>query len=205
MNRDRLLRAAGAYAEEIAHHLGGLTLQAAVLAGLRLRDGNKYTPDDRLVPSRPDRLFAELRRLWLEYEQLGRSLGGHLEERDRIELRLRRMAETASWHDDLALAALAAELCPADPLARITLAASALRAGRLELADRAIAGLGRGLPPRTLARLYRNRAGLEERRGDDRLALRFARHAVQVDPACPLSRSDLLAYGAKLLAAPSHT
>lgn len=199
MTQALLLRAAGAYADEVARHLGLLTLKASVLAGLRIQDGNKYAPDSRLIPKDPQRLFASLRSAWREYHSLGSNLVSYLEDRHQMEIRLEQMAETDNWNDPLALATVAASLRAFDPLALITLAANGMRVGSLQIAEPALAALiGRpGLSHSIRSRALRNMAGLEEKRGDLPRAVELSRLAAEADPTCTLARVDFFAYGWK--------
>lgn len=202
MSRAAVLRAAGAYADEVAWHLGLLTLKAAVLAGLRIQDGNKYAPDERLIPQHPEALLDRLRLAWQEYEGLGRVLGAYLEDRHRIPIRLERMAATHSWNDALPLALVAAELRLDDPLAAVTLAANFLRGGLLRDAEQALGPVRTNtrMPASLRARAFRNSAGISERSGDPYLAMEYARRAVSESPDCPLSVADYCAYGRKYVA-----
>ncbi|MBC8327793.1 MAG: hypothetical protein H8E31_03510 [Planctomycetes bacterium] len=197
MSQSAILRAAGAYADEVARHLGLLTLKASVLAGLRIQDGNKYAPDERLIPKDPGRLLDQLRDAWLEYDSLGKDLGAYLEDRDQIAINLSQMAQTHSWTNALPLAAVAAELRRWDPLAQVTLAANFLRVNSLQKAGFTVASVQRrgDLPASIQSRLYRNMACIVELKGDPELATHLAVRAANSDPTNALSREDSLAYG----------
>ncbi len=183
MSRSAILRAAGAYADEVARSLGLLTLKASVLAGLRIQDGNKYAPDERLIPKDPEGLHAALRDAWLEYASLGDGLSCYLEDSMQIEINLERMSQTDSWNDALALAAVSAELRHWDPLAQVTLAANLLRCGQLEGAERRLAKTASDtVSTLELARIQMNRAGVADCAGDAERASFFAGQVLAIDP-----------------------
>jgi len=196
VSRAALLRAAGAYAEETFRELGVRTLQAAVYAGLRRRDGYLYSPDPRLLPRDPDELHRGLREAWAECRGLRAGIAAHASDLHGFALPPAPGPLPADLSEPLPLARFAAVLRPKDPYARLTLLTNWLRAGdprraRVELAHAVALARGRAdCRPEVL----KAQAALAELGGDVEATLFHAAEAFVLQPWEPMAAANLLCY-----------
>lgn len=194
MSGELLYRAAGCYAEEIAREFGFLVLQAAVLANMRLKDGNHYSPDPRIIPRSGRELQIRMRRRWRETEAILPIALDFVEQRD--ELVIPRNCLPHDWSDVVSLSRLAVGLRPHDPLARVTLSFSSFRTGALELArthiDHAIDKLQPD--PDLTSRLLRNKAVIVEYADGFSDAFKVIQKSREESPADKITTMSVLAY-----------
>jgi len=175
-------RAATAYRRQLAHELGRLVHQAAVVAGMRVRDHNTYVPDPRVVPKDVGRMRTQLRELWHESRPLVRDAAWFMEDTD--QQALQDFEDDIAWDDPLPLSRLAVGLRPRDPLARISLGVAWLRQGNGFIGENQ---LHIGLNwvekvPGTKTRILRNMAFAYEEKGDFQKALALMKQAKEEAP-----------------------
>ncbi|MDP6850235.1 MAG: hypothetical protein QGH51_02455 [Planctomycetota bacterium] len=188
-------RAASAYANEVTNHLGHLTLQASILAGMRLNDGYRFCPAPALIPPSPHTLWEELQSTWAEYGSLLKELNQYFLEGSGVLVRSIELEECApKHHDDLRLALVAASLLSGNVHAHCVLSSAFLRSGRPRTAQSVLWEFSqRGFVggPRSRSRLLRNMAAVADSLGDVDESVHYARLSVEEAPEDPLARATL--------------
>jgi hypothetical protein len=195
MKRNLRFRAAGAYADEVAAHLGDLSLRASVLAGLRLEDGYRFCPAKAFIPHSPHHLWSDIRKTWSEYKSLLRDLNQYfLCETGILVQPIDISNRPPRQSDHLQFALLAASLLAENVHAHCALSAALIRSGHPKAAKSVLWEFNnRGFEQSSNARsrLNRNMSAVADSLGNVDEAIHYARLAVTESPENQLARASL--------------
>ena len=165
-----VLRAAGAYAEEVALQFGLLLLKSAVGSGLKLQDGANYIPDERLLPTCDIQLRKDVIHVWREHRSFVGELSVFLEYGHGLPANLTNFEHAfQGWDDPMPFALGATAMRPKDALAHCTLAANYLRAGKISKSKECLhkfINQWDGRPVPEMARVSCNLAAILDAEGD---------------------------------------
>ncbi len=181
-----VLRAAGAYAEQVQVEFGLLLLKASVSSGIAMRDGFNYQPDPRLIANSNTELRLQLMKIWREHRVFVEELAVFLEYGHGLPANLEFLHQSfEGFSDPFPLALTATKMRPTDALAQCTLAANHVRRGEIETSKQILTSFIErwdGYPVPELARVYCNLAAAFDASGDRETARYLTRQAVERFP-----------------------